>query len=196
MVNESRVLGRTQRRTDTPQEVQSQLRTSNYNTTTYQTTSFSKSPAPQVRSNSREISKSPAPIKMTENYTTNTTSFKTVAQTQPLTTVQRISNTGLSSSKYNLADSTYRSDSQAKRVSSGFKSGGERVEYMGEVSRTETGRRESVVRGESQQRTSTGISTTKYTTDGRSSSNLKTYTTGNTTSTTTYGPVTTKETSW
>jgi len=114
----------------------------------------------------------------------------------------------LSSSKYNLADSTYRSDSQAKRISSGFKSGGERVEYMGEVSRTETGRRESVVRGESQQRTSTGISTTKYTTearapsttkyttDGRSSSNLKTYTTGNTTSTTTYGPVTTKETSW
>ncbi len=41
MVNESRVLGRTQRRTDTPQEVQSQLRTSNYNTQ-YQTTSYVK----------------------------------------------------------------------------------------------------------------------------------------------------------
>jgi len=51
---------------------------------------------------------------------------------------------------------------------------------MGEVSRTETGRRESVVRGEAQTKTTTGYSTTKYTTDGqRGSSNTKTYTSGN-----------------
>lgn len=55
---------------------------------------------------------------------------------------------------------------------------GERIEYLGEVSRTETGRRESVVRGEAKTNVTTGFTTTKYSNDGRSTSNVKTYTSG------------------
>lgn len=68
-VNESRVLGKTQRRTDTPVEVQEGIRRSQYGvTTTNETKTFSKSPAPQVRTYSREISKSPAPVNLTGNF--------------------------------------------------------------------------------------------------------------------------------
>lgn len=104
-------------------------------------------------------------------------------------------------------------------MSSGSK-GQERIEYLGEVSRTEIGRRESVVRGESKTKTTTGFTTTQYTTEGqRQSSNVKTYTSGNTGFGNTQGhttgltevsrqivgqsdsgykvgPITTKETSW
>ena len=41
---------------------------------------------------------------------------------------------------------------------------GERVEYLGEVSRTETGRRESTVRGESTTKTTISHSKAQYTT--------------------------------
>jgi len=64
-------------------------------------------------------------------------------------------------------------------VSTGSRGGQERIEYLGEVSRTETGRRESVVRGESKTKTTTGYSTTKYTNEGQGS-NVKTYTSGTT----------------
>lgn len=68
-VNESRVLGRTQRRTDTPVEVQEGIRRSQFGvtTTTTETRTQNRSPAPQTNTYSREVSKSPAPVRMTGN---------------------------------------------------------------------------------------------------------------------------------
>lgn len=79
-VNESRVLGRTQRRTDTPIEVQEGIRKSQYGTTTT-TTQYETRTTPQVTTYSREISKSPAPVRITDNYSSNTTTFQKVNNT-------------------------------------------------------------------------------------------------------------------
>lgn len=170
-------------------------------TTSYEKRLVQQSPAPMqsTTTNLRQISKSPAPVNVIDNWSSNKTTIQQVNTTSlPINVISRSIEKKevadqLGSNKWTLKDSGIKTGSITRRINisrervdslprraespyekpvtiirrvdvSGLSNDSvkrleprristsqrrdERIEYMGEVSRQETGRRESVVRGQ------------------------------------------------